>query len=62
MDKNEIWSEELMAQYQRGKVITDAREADLTASREHVIRMAINELQARLDGYLKPKDASTSTR
>ena len=61
MDKNEPWSAELMAQYQRGKVITDARTADLQASREHVIQLAIAELQAKLDHYLKPKNASTGT-
>ena len=54
MDKFEPWSAELMAQYQRGRAITDAREQDLAYSRQHVIERAIAELQAKLDHYLKP--------
>ena len=55
MNKNEPWPPEVMAQYQRGKVKVDARNADLQSSRDYVIRQGIDDLQAKLDYYLKPK-------
>ena len=55
MNKNEALPPEAMAAYQRGKVVVDARQADLQASREYVIRQGIAGLQAKLDRYLKPK-------
>lgn len=58
MNKNEKFHPDVMAAYQRGKVIVDARQADLQASRDYVIRQGIADLQAKLDRYLKPGNAT----
>jgi hypothetical protein len=58
MNKNEPWSPELMAQYQRGKVKADARACDLQFSRDYAIRLGISDLQSKLDRYLKPQNAT----
>jgi hypothetical protein len=55
MNKNEAFHPDVLSAYLRGKVKADARQADLQASRDYVIKQGINDLQAKLDRYLKPK-------
>lgn len=58
MDKNEVLHPDVIAAYRRGKVIADSRRADREASRAHLIDEGIADLQAKLDAYLKPGNAT----
>lgn len=62
MNKNEALHPEVLESWRRGKIITDARIAEQTASREAVIKQRINDIQAKLDSYLKPKNATKAAR
>ena len=61
MDKNEVLHPEVMAAYQRGKVIVDARREDQERSRDYLIKRGIADLQAKLDVYLNPENATKTT-